>query len=459
MLAAWPFICLLLFMWLPQRQALLASVLGGYLLLPSATRFDLQGLPDLDKAAMIAIGSVLGALLIARKSIRPGGALITYGLGSAFVLSPFVTGMLNPDPIVGQRLFFPGLNWYDSLSQAGVHLFSLLPFWAGRRLLADEAGHKTILLGTVVAMLLYSVLILIEIRLSPQLHRWVYGFFPHSFAQQFRGGGFRAVVFLNHGLVVALFLGLALIAAIARYGTRGTLFGVQNRLWVFYLVLVLLLQKSLGAAVTGLLFGGAVIFLSPKKQLGLASVVALLVTMYPLARGGNLLPIETLQGVASSISADRADSLNTRLSNEERLLTKANQRPLFGWGGWGRNRVYDLEDGRDLSITDGTWISVMGSYGWVGFLAMFGLLALPVLRLRVVFRRARSVPPATAAVALMLMYNMVDLIPNSSLTPFTWLLAGSLLSRRPAPVAAAVTQEAGAPGDPQVPAETGLTPA
>lgn len=430
MLAAWPFICIFLLTWLPVRQGVLASILGGYLFLPSATKFDLQGLPDLDKSSMVAIGVGLGTLLFTRSNRKAGGAWLFYGLGLVFVLSPFATAYLNPDPLVGPRLFFPGLTWYDGISQAGAHLFALVPFWVGRRVLSDEAGHAAILRAIVLAMLAYSVLVLIEIRLSPQLHQWVYGFFPHSFIQQVRAGGFRAVVFLSHGLVVAMFLGLGLIAAIALSPSRAMVFGVRYGMWAGYLLVVLLLQKSLGAAVLAVVFGAVVLMAAPKRQLGLAAIAALLVTSYPVMRGANLLPVETLLSVTEGFSSDRASSLDVRLVNEQKLLAKASQRPIFGWGSWGRNRIYDEVDGRDLSITDGTWIIMMGSYGWAGFLAMFGLLSLPVVRLRWIYRRVRTVPSATAAVALLLMFNLCDLIPNSSLTPFTWLLAGSLLGRR-----------------------------
>ena len=415
---------------LPSRQALLTATLGGFLLLPSSTRFKLSGFPDLDKAAMIAIGVLLGTLLLARTSVKRGGNALFFGVGAVFVLSPFATAYFNPDPIVGHRLFFPGLTWYDGLSNAAINLFFLVPFWAGRRLLADEAGHRAILQATVVAILGYSLLILLEIRLSPQLHRWVYGFFPPAFDQQFRAGGFRAVVFLTHGLVVATFVGLGLLAALALRKPRSLTFGVSKGWWAVYLVVIMILQKSLGAAVTAFLLGGVMLTLSPRRQVGLAAILAGLVAVYPMVRGAELLPITTIKNTVSVFSTERNYSLNVRLENEEALLAKASERPMFGWGSWGRNRVYDLDRGVDQSTTDGTWIMVMGSFGWVGYLSTFGLLTVPLFRLRSIVRRAGTVSPATAGVAMMLIYNLCDLIPNSSLTPFTWLMAGSLLSAR-----------------------------
>ena len=46
---------------------------------------------------------------------------------------------------------------------------------------------------------------LVEVRLSPQINTWIYGFFQHDFIQMMRYGGFRPIVFLPHGLWVAFF--------------------------------------------------------------------------------------------------------------------------------------------------------------------------------------------------------------------------------------------------------------
>jgi len=102
---------------------------------------------------------------------------------------------------------------------------------------------------------------------------------------------------------------------------------------------------------------------------------------------------------------------------------------MLGWGAWGRNRVYDRYTGRDISLTDGRWIIQYGTFGWLGYLSLFGLLTLAA------FRAARSlsdqITPANIAVgglSLLLATNMIDLLPNSSLSPITFLIAGSMLS-------------------------------
>src|SRR5437870_12226972 len=44
--------------------------------------------------------------------------------------------------------------------------------------------------------------------LNPQLHLWIYGFRQHSFAQQMRDGGYRPLVFMQHGLMVAMWMAM-----------------------------------------------------------------------------------------------------------------------------------------------------------------------------------------------------------------------------------------------------------
>lgn len=47
----------------------------------------------------------------------------------------------------------------------------------------------------------------------------------------------------------------------------------------------------------------------------------------------------------------RAALLDYRPENAALLIAKAVQRPILGWGGWGRNRVFDELD-NDISITE-----------------------------------------------------------------------------------------------------------
>ena len=160
-------------------------------------------------------------------------------------------------------------------------------------------------------------------------------------------------------------------------------------------------------------------------------LIVLLALSYPLIRGIGWFPINQLSGLAATVSEERAESFDFRMRNEEMLLNKTNQRPLFGWGTWGRNRIYDSITGRDISVTDGRWIIVMSQFGWAGLLAEFGLLALPVFRSATMLRYTKSPREAIvlAAVSLILSISLLDLLPNNTMSPFTWLIAGALLAR------------------------------
>jgi hypothetical protein len=84
----------------------------------------------------------------------------------------------------------------------------------------------------------------------------------------------------------------------------------------------------------------------------------------------------------------------------------------------------------------------MTEYGFIGFLAHFGLLALVVVRAVPALTRAESNRDKVyiAALALIVAISMIDLLPNSSIRPWTWLLAGALLGRAEALYAVAASR-------------------
>ena len=73
----------------------------------------------------------------------------------------------------------------------------------------------------------------------------------------------------------------------------------------------------------------------------------------------------------------------------------------------------------------------MGVFGLVGFVATFGLLGLAVFRAATALKYAQAIREKEylAALALIIAINIIDLLPNSSLSPLTWLLVGALLGR------------------------------
>ncbi len=428
-LVVWPFITLAIFASMPVRKAVIWSILLGYLLLPVRTAFDFPGVPALDKTSIANLSALAGAMIFSQQPVlRLPREWWLIGLMLVYVASPMGTVLSNPQPLIYGDVVLQGLRPYDAFSSAAYKAIDLIPFILGYNLLGRPRDRHEVLSALVIAALGYSLLMLIEVRLSPQLHNWLYGFFPHSFGQQMRGDGFRPVVFLGHGLLVAIFTSMAVVSAAYLAKLRIQLFGLSAWFWLAYLLVVLLMCRSLGALILALAALAIVLVIRGKHVAKICAVAALVVLSYPMLRGADLVPVQPLADRVASFSADRGGSFQVRIDNENALLERANARPWLGWGGYGRNRVYDESTGRDLSVTDGAWIIIVGSYGWVGYLATFGLLCLPTIA--VGWKPRRRLDPSSAALALVLMTNLLDLIPNSSLAPITWLLAGAIAAAK-----------------------------
>lgn len=424
-LIVWPFIALAFFARLSPAKALIWTLLGGYLLLPVRVSFDFPGVPALDKTSIANLSAMVGAVtFVGLRAVKPPREWWVLGPMAAFIIAPMFTVLANNDALVFGDIVLPALKPYDALSQAAYSAIDILPFILGYNLLRGKGAAAECLRAFAMAAILYSLLMLIEIRLSPQLHAWIYGFFPHSFGQQVRWGGFRPVVFLGHGLLVAIFTTLALVATVYLAKARARLFRIPASAWAVYLFVLLILCRSAGALVLGLFALAMLFLLSWKNMRIVCAVLALSTLTYPVLRGADLVPVDQILSAAAVIDEDRAASFGTRVRNEDSLLARAQERPLFGWGGYGRNRLFDESTGRNLSITDGTWIITIGVNGWIGYLATFGLLCFPLIA--GAFRESAATP-ARVVLSVILAINLLDLIPNASLSSLTWLIAGSLV--------------------------------
>lgn len=400
------------------RRAVIGGYIGAWLFLPQAS-LAVAGFPDLTKTSAASLGIILGIVIFDAGRLarfRPSWIdLPMLGL----VVAPMFASLQNK------------LGAYDGASACLAQFVTWgVPYLVGRLYIDSLPAAYELAMGVLIGGLVYVPLCMIELRLSPQLHRWVYGYHQHEFIQTMRGDGFRPMVFMQHGLMVAMWMASATLVATWLWvsGTVKKLFGIPMSVHTIVLLGITVLCKSFGAlALLGL--GLAVIWTSAKTRTALI-VLALVVlpATYMYLRVNKIWDGEPLPKLVESISAERADSLQYRF-NAERLITdRAMERPWFGWGGWGRSRVYN-DYGRPVAETDGLWIIILGTTGLFGLTSLTLMLGAPVFlfarRIKPNWWKAPAVAPL-AALAMLLLLHSIDNLANAMINPTFILIAGGL---------------------------------
>jgi len=434
------FAYLVLLLWVPVAVGLYASLrprtatmvilFVATLLLPGRVAFDAPMLPALGRGTLSALCALMGCLVFARNRLAsrlPGTGVDLLAL--VMLAGGWITSLTNKEPISWGRTMLPGLTQYDGLSMAIEHTLVLwIPFYLGRVFFRRPRELQILLSWLVVAGLLYSLPIFIELRLSPQLHKLVYGYDLMHYVAARRWGGWRPTVFMEHGLALALFMLNAALAAAGLARARFRIRRVPMRKAAVYLAFVMVLCKGLAALVYGVFSFLILLRSRPRIQLLLASMFVASVFAYPMLRTVDAFPTDALVHISSYASEDRAESLKFRFDNDDKLLAWARNKIWFGWGKWSRHRVFDSRSGVDVAITDGYWIVILGQLGIVGFVSSVGLLLTPVWLAaarsgRIGSRRDRIL---IATTALIVTVNGVDLLPNAMLTPLSVFISGAL---------------------------------
>ncbi|MFI5316435.1 MAG: hypothetical protein ACHQ6T_12100 [Myxococcota bacterium] len=399
----------------PYRAAFLALLVAA-LVLPVGYGWELKGVTTLNKATIPLLSAFAACMYTAPtefRHLRLRGATLLLVL--AVAIGPLLTAMTNGDTFSVGGTPLPALSIWDGVAIFRWLAFSLLlPFLLGRMLVREVPQIENLLRPLVLAFLVYSVAMLFEIRMSPQLHLLVYGYFPHSFAQQARSGGFRPAVFVGHGLPLAIITSFAVLASVMLWRRGKRVRGLPPPVVTFYLGAVVILCKTFSAVIYEGVGGAVMFFASAKIQARIAVVIACIVLAYPLLRSFDLFPTTMLTSLSDSASEERSESLAFRFTNEDLLLAHARERPYFGWGSYGRNRVFD-EEGVDVSVTDGLWIILLGEIGTVGFLSVFGMMLLPVFQCGRALRNVRSESDRRllASLSLLVALNWADSLPNA----------------------------------------------
>lgn len=409
-LFGWPVVASLFFLVLRPRRAVVTILVLGWALLPVAG-YAIEEVPDYDKATSLSVSLVLGTLIFDSRRWTTWRPRWLDGVVLLFCLVPLASSVSN------------GLGVYDGLAATtGTLLRWGVPYLIGRLYFRTEGDLRTLAAGIVLGGALYIPLCLYEIRMSPQLHTMVYGYHQHQFAQTRRLGGWRPVVFMQHGLAVGMWMASAslLAAGLAASGARPRLLGVPTPWVAAVLIFTTVLVKSAGALI--LLFVGLLMALLiwATRQRALAYGIILSSLLYVLVRATGIWSGSEAIEASRWISESHSGSLRVRLENETLLIEHALQRPWLGWAGWGRNRPPE----HGGVVTDGLWVIVLGQHGIIGLSSLIGVIIMPaVLALRRA-RARRDLLPIFLAILLGL--YMIDCLLNAMFNPLMISVAGGL---------------------------------
>lgn len=411
-----------LFTMYPAQQAVITAFIGGWMFLPQLS-IALPLIPDYDRISATCYGILIGTTLFDSKRFtlfRPNWIDIPMAI---WCLCPFVTSLTNQ------------LGAYDGVVQVLSQTITWgLPYFVGRIYLNDFIGLRKLGLGALIGALIYTPLCLFESRSFMSLHQLIYGFQVSSqnIALAIRYGGYRPSVFMESGLMLSVWMLLGTLMAIAFWRA-----GVVKKVWnipiatvAIGLVVIFILIRSTGAY---MLFALAVVILYLAKWLRTSFlmwvITALICAYLYLGATGNFPRKEVVGALSTAFNPERIQSVDFRFANEEFLSEKARQQIVFGWGGFGRNRVYDPETGRDISVTDSLWIIVFGTTGIVGLVCIFTALLLPSLmfciRVPAQYWAHPMVAPAAALAVSVVMYA-IDCVLNAMFNPVFSMICGGI---------------------------------
>lgn len=428
-LFAWiPFV-FYLFRRFPSQTAVVISFIVAWLFLPQKVEFALPLIPNYDRLSATCYGILLATFFYDAQRFRS-----------------FKFGWLDLPMVIWCLCAFAssvsnGLGVYDGIAASLARIVTYgVPYLIGRIYLNNLNGMRQLAIGIFLGGLVYVPFCLLEVAISPQIHRMVYGYHGiREFNQSIRYGGFRPNVFMQHGLSVGMWMMAATLIGIWLWQANviNNIGGFNIAWFVPVLLVTLVLVKATGAYFYFLY--GMIILLAAKwlrTALPLLILIVMISSYILMGATGALTGEQSdkVVAIAQDITGpDRSQSLEFRLNNEELLGEKARQRMILGWGGWNRNRVFDynyLGDLVDITTTDSLWIIAFGVNGVVGLIAVFGSSLLPAFSFFWFRYPAHSwsnpkVAPAAMLATITTLY-MLDCTLNNQPNPVFTLASGGI---------------------------------
>lgn len=413
-------ISLLLFMVMSVPRAVAALYVLGWLFLPPNIGYNLPGIPPWTKYNALATAAVLGAVIFDGKRVFAFKPKWFDMPSVLFCLIPMASSLSN------------GLGVWDGLSNILTYVFQWgVPYFIARLYFSNISGVRDLALWIVIGSIIYIPLCLYEIRMSPHLNKDIYGYFQNPFNQTRRMGGFRPMVFMNTGLAVGLWMCSGALIAFMCWlgGWPKKLFGMPMWAWAIALGATAVLCKSLGAVML-MCAAMAVGWMSRRFK---TPVFVLLLAIVPIiyigVRTTNVWEGKELLDAVGAVTPDRAQSLMVRLRNERVTVDHGLERPIFGWGGWGRNRV-SIEESGFRSVVDGMWVIIVSQRGLTGLACLLFILGMPVVLFASRWRALGMWHPwllPGLGMCLVLTMFAADNLFNAMLNPIYVLAAGAVM--------------------------------
>lgn len=407
-----------LFVRFPTQRAVIISFIVAWLFLPQV-EIPIPILPPYSKMSATCYGILLATIVYDAgriSSFKPGWLDLPM---LVYCLCPIISQTSN-----GGSPISPTFNTIITWG---------LPYFLGRLYLNNLDGLRQLAIGIFAGGLAYIPFTFIEGLKGPILHQMVYGVNAfEDWGQARRLGGWRPVVFMQHGLMVGLWMMTAALIGVWLWqtGTVKKFKGRKIKTLAIVLTIAFFLCRSTGAYS---LFAMSLLVLFSAKwfrtSLPLLFIIGYITFYLYMAASGQFSSQEVMGVINPIFGEERAASLKFRFDMEEILGDKARQRFLFGWGDSGGNRVYN-DAGKDISVTDSLWIITFGVNGAVGLASLFSALLLPVFIFCVFRYPARTwsnpkVAPAAVLGVALTMY-VFDCVLNAMTNPIFAVIAGGI---------------------------------
>lgn len=417
----WIPLVLYLFSRFPAQRAVIVCFVIAWMFLPQAV-LPIPGLPDYDRMSATCYGILLATFIFDVERFRSFRFSWIDLPMLAWCLCSLPTSITN------------GLGAYDGFSAVLDQTVAWgIPYFLGRLYLNDFSGLRQLAIAAFAGGLIYIPFCLYEARMYTNIHLLVYGFqtFSSTFIYSIRYGGYRPSVFMVSGLMLSVWMMLAALMGIILWRTKviKQLWGIPVGFWVGLLLVTFVLIRSTGAYIY---VGIGVIILFVAKWLRTTIVMWLLIAgmcfYLNVAVSGQFPWKQAVVAMRQVFPEERVQSMEFRFENEDVLGARARQKMTFGWGRFGRSRIFN-EYGEDVSVTDSLWIIVFGINGVVGLVSIFSALLLPAISFSIRYPARLWAHPAfapAAALAVGTVLYALDCLANAMENPIFALTCGAI---------------------------------